>query len=51
MALMDDTPTDLLLSELEAADPSDAVTIADAIVGRLGMALAEEGDDADAPPA
>ena len=51
MALMDHTPTDQLLSELETADPSDAVTIADAIVGRLGAALAEEGDDADAPPA
>jgi hypothetical protein len=51
MALMDDTPTDRMLSDLEAADPSAAVAIADALAARLGAALAEEGDDAPAPSA
>ncbi len=48
---MDDTPVDSLLLTLEAADPAEAADIADAIVERLGKALEEEGDGADAPEA
>ncbi len=51
MAPMDDTPTETLLSELAAADPAAAVTLADALVARLGSMLEHEAGDAAAAQA
>ena len=48
---MDDTPVYSLLPALEAADPAEAADLADAIVDRLGAALEEEAEGADAPQA
>ena len=42
MQLMDHTPIDELVSELESADPAEAPPIADAVAARLS----EELDDA-----
>jgi hypothetical protein len=49
MQVMDDTPTDRMLTELEDADPADAPPLADAIADTLSDALEaadrDEGDD------
>jgi hypothetical protein len=47
MPVMDDTPLDELLTELETADPAEAPEIADAIAADLSEML--ETDDGDEP--
>jgi len=48
MPLMDDTPVDGLISELESVDPAAAPDLADAVAEALSTELDDEQED-DAP--
>ncbi len=50
MPVMDDTPLDDLLTELEAKDPAESPDLADAIAATLSEQLeAEDGDGSETP--
>lgn len=50
MPLMDDTPVDALISQLESADPADAPDLADAAAAALAGALETDGEEGDPAP-
>jgi len=50
MPLMDDTPVDALISELESADPADAPGLADAVAETLAAALEPDGEGTGPAP-